>query len=156
MSNFKALSARETALLLLEIKNPIVFIHPRPDGDAVGSGSALCEIYRQLGVECKIISEDKIPDRLDFITEFCDISVAEKVGNETAIAIDCASVAQLGALADFKMPTLMIDHHAIGEVFADNYIVSDASSSAEVLLDIIDELILMNKISMTNRLAYAL
>ena len=156
-NDYKRLSAKECAARLLEIKNPIVFIHVKPDGDAVGSAAALCEIFRQLGENPYIISADKIPERLKFILDNTGTAVAEKTDEYTAVAIDVASPAQLGALYNPKCaPALMIDHHALGEQFADGYIAPDASSSAEVLYDVATELFEMGKIKFTKELAFAL
>ena len=156
-NNFKKLSAKECAERILEIKNPVCFIHTHPDGDAVGSASALCEIYRQLGVSCSIASPDKIPDRLAFILDKTGASVTESFSDKTPIAIDSASPSQLAALyTEDKLPALMIDHHKIGVPYADNFIIADASSSAEVLMEVADELVTMGKIVYTAALAYAL
>ena len=150
MNSFKRLSAKDTALALLAIENPIVFIHQRPDGDAVGSGAALCEIFRQLGRTAKLISADPIPERLKFIIEDAGISVAAAADGMTPVAIDVASPAQLGSLCEnAPAPVLMIDHHEVGTPFANGYIVPDASSAAEALLDVALELREMEKIELT-------
>lgn len=157
INNFKALTAKECAKRLLTIENPICLMHPHPDGDAVGSACALAVIFRQLGKDCKIISQDKIPERLAFILEKTGVQSAESTDGRTAVAIDVASPAQLGSLYDEKnLPCLMIDHHKIGEPFADNYIIPEASSAAEVLLGVADELCKMGKIKINEALAYPL
>ena len=154
---YKRLTASECAERILKIEKPIVLIHPRPDGDAVGTASALCEIFFQLGRKCSFLSADKIPSRLQFIPERVGVSVASDTEGYEPIAVDVASPAQLGALCDtLPAPSLMIDHHAIGEQFADGYIVPEASSAAEALLDVARELINAGRIKMTDRLAYAL
>lgn len=156
--DYKRLTAKECARLLTEIERPIVLIHVRPDGDAVGSACALCEIYAQLGRECRFLSADKIPERLAFIYEHVGAKIATEAEEFTAtVAIDVASPAQLGALYK-KFPTvaLMIDHHAVGEQFANGYIVPEASSAGEALLEVAYELIKEGYIKMTESLAYAL
>ena len=45
-TNYKKLTARACAERILEIKNPIIFIHVRPDGDAVGSAAAFSLIFK--------------------------------------------------------------------------------------------------------------
>ena len=157
MSDFKRLSPTEAALRISEIQNPIVFIHQRPDGDAVGSGAALCEIFRQLGREAQILSADPIPERLKFILDFTGVGVAHDAKGKTPVSVDVASPSQLGSLWDTaQTPSLMIDHHKIGEPFADGYTVPEASSAAEALYDILVELIDMKMARLTPRLAYAL
>lgn len=154
---YARLSVREAAKRLLAIENPIVFIHRRPDGDAVGSGAALCEVFRQLGKKSAIMCADKIPARLEFILKKLDVSVAKSASGCSAVSIDVASPSQLGALTELMAPPVfMIDHHAVGEQFADGYIDPEASSAAEALADIISELSAMNRINLTDKLAYAL
>lgn len=157
MPDYKRLSSKECAELLMEIEKPLVLIHVKPDGDAVGSACALCEIFSQLGRECFFLSADKIPSRLSFIQEYVGAKLAADTEGLTAIAIDVASPTQLGALYEsFPAPALMIDHHAVGERFADSYVVPEASSAAEALLDVAYELIDGGHIKMTEKLAYAL
>ncbi len=155
--NYKKLTAKDAALRILEIENPIIFIHVRPDGDAVGSAAALSLIFRQLGYAAPIKSADKIPARLSFILEKTDTRVAQTIEGYAPVSIDTASVSQLGELYDENnLPRLMIDHHAVGEQYADGYIVPTASSAAEALLDVAYELCGMGKIEITEPLAYAL
>lgn len=157
INNYKALTAKECAERILKIKNPICLMHVHPDGDTVGSASALAEIFKQLGEDCEIISADKIPQRLQFVLEATGVAEAKEISGKTPVAIDVASPSQLGALFDeSNPPALMIDHHEIGIPFADNYIIPGASSAAEALVAVADELIEMGKIKLTEKLAYAL
>lgn len=157
MCDYKRINARDCAIRLTEIENPIVLIHVRPDGDAVGSASALCEIFRQLGKKSAILSADKIPERLKFILEYTKTELVGIPDGKTAVSIDVASPAQLGRLSEtVALPSLMIDHHEVGEQFADGYIIPEASSAAEALLDVVTELEKMGKIKMNEPLAYAL
>ena len=156
-TNFEKLSARTCAERLLEIENPIIFIHVRPDGDSVGSAAALSLIFRQLGYSAPIKSADKIPARLSFILEKTNTEVSDAIEGYTPVSIDTASISQLGALYDEKNPPiLMIDHHAVGEQYADGYIAPDASSAAEALFDIAHELESMGKLKISNDMAYAI
>ena len=157
MCDYKRINARDCAIRLTEIENPIVLIHVRPDGDAVGSASALCEIFRQLGKKSAILSADKIPERLNFILEYTKTELVGIPDGKTAVSIDVASPAQLGRLSEtVALPSLMIDHHEIGTPFADGYIVPKASSAAEALLEVALVLADMKKILLNEALAYSL
>lgn len=157
MSNFKNLEAAECADALFKIKNPLILIHVRPDGDCIGSAAALSLIFSELGKKAEIASSDKIPDRLKFILEKTGACITENYNGKTAISVDVASPAQLGDLAEIApAPVLMIDHHAVGVRYADGYVKPDSSSTGEVLYDIAEELIKQGKIKMTKPLAYAL
>ena len=157
MSSFKSLTARECAERLLLIDNPVIFIHVRPDGDAVGSAAALAEVFSQLGKSAPIMCDGNIPERLKFVLEHTGATVTEDRGSRTAVSIDVPAAAQLGSLKDTgDMPALMIDHHASGSPFADGYVVADLSSAGEVLYRVILELIDMGKAELNEKLAYAL
>ncbi len=156
-NNYRHLTARECAEALSALEAPTVLIHVHPDGDAVGSGAALCEIFSQLGKPAALLAPEKIPARLGFITDFCGTRLAESTDFSCGVSIDVASPAQLGRLfSPENPPRLMIDHHAVGEMLADGYIIPDASSAGEVLFEIAEELIALGKIKMNERLAYAL
>lgn len=157
MNEYKRLTAEECAEKLLEIKKPLIAIHIRPDGDCVGTAAALSEIFRQLGEEAKIYSQDKIPERLRFITEHTGAELWEGDEGRTTVSVDVATPSQFGsALEVIPHPVLMIDHHAVGKPYADNFILSEASSSAEVLYDVALLLIKRGLVKMTEELAFSL
>lgn len=152
MDGYKSLTARECALALTEINDPIVVMHARPDGDTVGAGTALCLILRALGKRVSYACAHKIPDRLAFLTEGLDAAEGD-LSERPAICVDVASPAQLGELNGVIRPTLMIDHHEFGEAFADNYIIPGASSAAEVVFTILEELVSLGRVTLTPEIA---
>ena len=155
MKDFKRLTAKECAVILSEIKNPTVLLHARPDGDTVGAAAALIEVFRALGVEATYATPDGIPVRLEFLIK--DKKAAESLDGRTLVAIDVASPKQLGKNEELAgAVSLMLDHHAKGEPFADNYILPEASSAGEVLLTVIEELVKMEKLTVTAEIAYPL
>ncbi len=157
MSEFKTLSARECAKRLSEIENPVIFIHVHPDADALGSATALVEIFRQLGTCAEIMCQDDIPERLKFLLDFTGATVTKNRDGRVAVSIDVASPSQLGTLYDeSSLPVIMIDHHNVGIPFADNHIVPDLSSAGEVLYTVACELRDMGKIEINKTIAYAL
>ena len=157
INGYERLSPGKCAEKLLEIENPIIYIHVRPDGDAVGSAAALCEIFSQLGKDAKITCADSIPARLEFILDYTGAKFTRITEGKTPIAIDVASPQQLGGLWELpERPVLMIDHHAIGAQFADGLVMPDLSSAGEVLYKVARELIYLGKITLTKKLAYAL
>ena len=151
MSDFKTLTVRECAARLLSVKDPTVAIHVRPDGDAVGSGTALAEIFSELGKKCALICPDPIPERLAFLTKGIDIT--ESAEGREIVSIDVASPSQLGKTYEIKIPILSIDHHRVNTPFSDNCTLPDASSAGEVLYKIAQELVAMGKLSFTKRIA---
>lgn len=153
--SFKKLSAKECAERILEIEKPLVLMHARPDGDTVGSGIALCEIFKALGKKPVYLSADKIPKRLEFIIG--ENELATDFSDREVVATDVASPAQAGGLLEvLPKPRLMIDHHEVGEPFADFYTVGGLSSAGEAVLHVADELVRMNKLVIDEKIAYPL
>lgn len=157
MSGYKHLTKECTAKRLKGLSDVAILIHRNPDGDAVGSAAALACVLTQLGARPYVLSSDKIPDRLKFILEYTGTLVREAAISDTAISIDVASPVQLGSLRETApQPFLMIDHHEMGEMFADGYIIPGAASAAEAFFDVIEVLISEKSIELTEKLAYAL
>ena len=157
MNNFKNLTAEQCADALVAIENPVILIHVRPDGDAVGSAAALWLVFNALGKQAKINCEYDIPERLSFILDHTGaVFDKDAVGTE-AVAIDVASRAQLGTLSEkFPSISLMIDHHAKSIPFADYFALADCSSAGEVLYQVVEVLIKRGEITLNEKLAYAL
>ncbi|MBQ8289662.1 MAG: DHH family phosphoesterase [Clostridia bacterium] len=157
VSSFREITLGECADRLLEIKRPLVLMHVRPDGDTVGCCAALIEVYRQLGVAAKYACSDKIPDRLAFLLEGCEMADESEYGLLTPVSVDVPSPMQLGRIKD-KLPKieLMIDHHEVSVPFADIYTVRGMSSGGEVMLGAVRELCERGLISLTPRLASSL
>ena len=138
MTDFPVLTLSECVDTLLKLKRPLVVMHVRPDGDTVGSGTALCEIFRALGIEAKYICADKIPARLSFLTE--GIECATSTEGYELVSIDVASPAQMGSLFKENTVCLTIDHHEVNTPYAPNYTVGGLSSAGEVLYRVAAEL----------------
>lgn len=154
---YKELTVRECAERIISIGNCEILIHVRPDGDAVGTASALSLILRQLGHKSEVVCCDPISKRLSFITERAKVSVKCERSALPAIAVDSASPSQLGSLYSEERPvSLMIDHHESGLPYADNLILPLASSAGEVMYLIAKELSSMGKITIDKPLAEAL
>ena len=148
-NQYERLDKKECAERLLSAKNPKIIMHVHPDADTVGTAAALIRVYEQLGISAGYVCRDKIPERLAFITEgLCEC--ADLSGGEL-ISVDVASPSQLGDISEEI--SLMIDHHEVGELFAPCYKIEGASSAAEVLFGVIEELIAQGKIKLTTEIA---
>ena len=150
-TNFKALSFEELCQRLCENKNTLLIYHSRPDADAIGSAFALRELLSMMGINTICACSDEVPDRLTFMTEDVQGSALLDdlaTGHERVISLDSASPAQLGELFDrlHKDIDIMIDHHAKGTLYADNYIRPDASATAEIIFDVAEWLLENGKI----------
>lgn len=155
MNDFKALSIEECIERILAIENPLLIMHANPDADTVGSCAALADVFEMLGKEARYLCADKIPRRLEFLLD--RLKPAESLEGLSPIAVDIASTAMLGSSRDILVgelsPRLMIDHHEVGEPFADCYKIPGASSTGEVIFDIAVILEARGKIRLTKTLA---
>ncbi len=110
--------------------------HARPDGDAIGSALACCQILRSLGKQADVVLHDGVP-RIYRTLPFADqVLQANRVdGNyEAAIILECDSVhrTRLEGLEDRFL--ISIDHHVSGRPFAHvNWIDPQAVATGEMV-----------------------
>lgn len=150
--DFKKLSLDELCYSLSENKKTLIIFHVRSDADAVGSAFALRELLKMMGIQSYCACADELPERLQFLTDGVQWSVLldddMRLDYERIISVDSANPVQLGGLFDrlHKDIDIMIDHHAKGTVYADNYIDPDASSTGEIIYRVAKRLLGMGKI----------
>ena len=125
----------------------LVTTHENPDGDALGSLLAMTLALRQLGKDAYmyLAGHAPLPGEYSFMPlEELRRSVLDDVDERVLLAVDCANESRLGPDPEVLHQsrfTVDIDHHHDNTRFGDvNLIVSDASSTAEVLRDIFAEL----------------
>lgn len=149
------LSAEECADRLVEINEPLILTHRRPDGDTLASAVALGLVFEQLGKVPHYACADPIPERLAFIMG--ERKLEDYKEGYTPVSIDVASYDQLGSLGEgLPEVVLMIDHHGKSTPFAPCYSVPETSSAAEVLFDVIEVLEKRGLVSLDKALCEAL
>ena len=110
--------------------------HARPDGDAIGSALACCQVLRAMGKQADVVLHDAVP-RIYRPLPFADQVVQANRLNgsyEAAIILECDSLlrTRLEGLEDRFL--INIDHHASGRPFADvNWIDPHAVATAEMV-----------------------
>ena len=114
----------------------ILTSHARPDGDAVGSALACCQILRCMGKQANVVLRDGIPGiyrPLPF-SESVLRTTEQAPEAEAAIILECDSV-QRTCLAGLDQHYLInIDHHTTARPFADlNWIDPNACATAEMI-----------------------
>ncbi len=144
-TDFRALPVSEAAAILVKRAPTLVLFHKRPDGDAVGSAFALRALLEALGSPAYCVCADEVPEHLSFLVKDKQASVLpESIGaefeNARVVSVDTASPAQLGALYERfgDRVSLMIDHHGVGEPYADHLIFPDAAATGEIVLDLFE------------------
>ena len=121
--------------------------HVRPDGDCVGSTLGLYQYMKNCfpNIQVDVYLED-IPESfkpmIPVSEEILHEVDAEKV-YDLFIALDCGDAGRLGfsaPLFENAKTTFCIDHHVSNASFADeNYIVPEASSTSELVYNLLDK-----------------
>jgi phosphoesterase RecJ-like protein len=125
----------------------LVVTHENPDGDALGSMLGLTLGLRALGKDAAmhLAGDAPLPGEFGFLP-LAEIrrDVPGDIDERVLVAVDCANERRLGPdpelLTRAKL-VLDIDHHHDNNRFgAANLIVADASSTAEIVRDLLAEL----------------
>lgn len=143
-NQYKKLNIFESAHMLMQPKKTLIVYHSRPDGDTIGSALALCEAIKQFGSEAYVAGSDEIPERLRFLCEGgFSSALYENLPHdfipERIVTVDAAAPSLIGRIypnIEGKVD-LMIDHHELNSVFADNCIDSTAAACGQIILSII-------------------
>ena len=120
--------------------------HINPDGDCVGACLGLCAYILDLDPKKKVdILLEPISEKFRFLA-YADHIMQEKTEEEPYdlyFSLDCSDKERLGAfqkLFEEARFTICVDHHISNQGFGDlRFIDADASSTWEILYDILEE-----------------
>jgi phosphoesterase RecJ-like protein len=126
----------------------VVTSHDNPDGDALGSLLGLHLGLELLGKDSVMVlgGEAPLPPEYAFLqlpTRGLLRTVPADAAERVLAAVDCAQASRIvdPALVEAAPLVVNIDHHHDNTRFGDvNLVVDDASSTAEVLVDVLEEL----------------
>ncbi|MCJ7729828.1 MAG: DHH family phosphoesterase, partial [Sedimentisphaerales bacterium] len=152
--------------LINKAKRVLLTTHTRPDGDACGCITAICETLTTLGKNVKILLLSELPTWYEFLFE--QKSAAErrdlarldsprrgraeggpeifskktKIDSDLIIIVDTSSYNQLPELDKYlkqsDKPTLVIDHHATSDNLGDVRLIdSSAAATALIVFDLL-------------------
>lgn len=123
------LTLNEAADFLRQNDDFLILTHGRPDGDTIGSGSALCRLLRGLGKQAFLLPNEDLTPRLGFLCG--DLLAPEGFVPGAVVATDvatrellCKNAAPFGDRVD-----LCIDHHPSNTGYAKSTLL-DASCAA--------------------------
>ncbi len=138
----------QTVAALAAHERFVVTTHENPDGDALGSLFATTLTLRALGKEAEMYLHGTVPLPNEY--EFMALGdllrgPAPVVDGRVLVAVDCANESRLGPTPDLILApaelVVNIDHHHDNSRFGGvNLVVPDASSTGEILRDVIREL----------------
>lgn len=135
---------------LLNNDNFIITAHETPDGDAIGSESAMYTALKALGKNVLVVNADLMADKytfLDYDNNFQVLKsstlVPEDIDKCTLIILDTSDIENIGKVKEnilFKLKShIIIDHHESMDDTSENIlIISEASSTCEILFQLFE------------------
>ena len=131
--------------ILEEINNAntiVILTHENPDGDAIGSATALYNSLKQMGKNPDIIIPE-YPRTFEFLPGADEIKKESNIEKyDLAISVDCATIKMLNGFVEYfenAKVKISIDHHSTNTMFGDyNYVSPDAPACAQVLLVVLE------------------
>ncbi|MBQ7346047.1 MAG: DHH family phosphoesterase [Oscillospiraceae bacterium] len=129
----------ETAAWLAQRDDFCILSHCRPDGDTVGSTAALCLGLRKMGKKAYVLENPELSGKLQFLHEGLTKTAPE--AGDTIVSVDVSARSRLLRGAEDLPVALRIDHHGVGESFADLELVDgDVAACGEIVYDLLVEL----------------
>jgi len=127
----------------LQVANSVLlFPHVHPDGDSIGSCTALCRILRTMGKEAWVLTEAELPFYIGDLDEegFCTSDMDIITDPDVTMAVDCCEKNRLLERTEaFERGAekIAIDHHRIDSCEFDfYYIESEAAATAEIIYEL--------------------
>jgi len=130
----------EACALLERSDRFLILTHIRPDGDTLGSASALCQLLRALDKEAYVLKNVEAAAKYDFILS--GLVAPDGYTPDTIVAVDTAAASMLPENAKIyeNRVDLLIDHHSTAREYS-RAVYSDptAAATGEIILKIIDK-----------------
>lgn len=130
------MTIQETAAFLLNHDGFLLVTHKNPDGDTLGSASALCHALNRLGKSARLYRNPEITEK--YIPYVAPFLTAEEFNPQCIVSVDvaAANMVCLGFEGSFD---LAIDHHETNAGFGTyNCIYPGKSACGEIILEIIE------------------
>ena len=120
-------------------RRPLLITHISPDGDAIGSLTAMGYLLYQMGKDPILACQDKAPNTFNFLPFYDRITQnADGVNADLVIALDCSDPGRMGAIYDESqfadLPLVVIDHHITNVYFGDiNWVEPGCCATDEMI-----------------------
>lgn len=113
--------------------------HRHPDGDAVGSLSALAALLRVNGKRFTLYNPDPVPRLLKWLPfgRTFQRTLAPDARYQLTVVVDCGDARLLGSelrSPELTGPVIVLDHHPVGVPFGDVYVCDPGAASVGVLV----------------------
>lgn len=128
--------------MIQKAKSIVICSHISPDGDAIGSSTALYLALKELGKEVYLYRNDSFPTNLSFLQND-DYYTDEDIETDLFIVTDVASLDRIGngsKCFELAKHSLCIDHHTTNSGFFEaNIIEPSLSSTCELIASLLLE-----------------
>lgn len=129
---------------LKSAKTVAIFCHVRPDGDALGSGLALCLALRNAGKKAYMFCDDLPPEKFSFVPAMKNIKTSFTGDQfDVLVSVDCADLQRLGSFSKcyskFKGTTINVDHHVSNDGYGDYNYVKVCPATCEIMTELLRE-----------------
>jgi len=138
----------------------VLTTHFSPDGDAIGSTMGLSQVLKSLGKEVVTIVPNRFPKFLSWIPGTSDIVVFDDKpelaitaleATDVIFLLDFNTLSRLQGLgeevAKINKPKVLVDHHQEPDVFDLNFSLTKASSTCELMVQLLEGMDLDKHIS---------
>ena len=127
--------------VIKEAESIVIFTHENPDGDAVGSSTAVYSVLKEMGKNVDLIIPH-FPKTYKFLPNSDEALCEPKLEKyDLAIALDCADIKRLDDPTDvfLKCETRVnIDHHTSNGMFGDlNFVDPVAPACSQIITTIL-------------------
>lgn len=123
-----------------ESKKIAITFHSSPDGDSLGSSTALTLALRSLGKHCSILCKEALPKTFSYLPcseEITGENYTVDSDTDLVIVLDCGDFKRINAdiLSEDRDYTLInVDHHMSNEQYGDiNYVDTKAAAVGEII-----------------------
>ena len=135
----------EIAAVLEGANSILLYPHVSPDGDALGSCTALCRALRLKGKTCYVLVEEELPLNLAFLDKgYCTENPEIIEDADVSFCVDCGDATRFPGRAEKfaeGKTSICLDHHHTTTEFCDyNYVNPDASATGELVFDLLKEM----------------
>jgi phosphoesterase RecJ-like protein len=138
-SEYPVVPPQELLDALQMSRRPLLVAHISPDGDAIGSITALGYLLYRMGKDPILACQDKAPHTFKYLPFYERIT--QNFANTNAdlmIALDCSDPSRMGSIYDepqlADLPLMVIDHHITNVFFGDvNWVEPGCCATAEMI-----------------------
>jgi phosphoesterase RecJ-like protein len=136
----------------------LITSHVSPDGDNLGSVTALKLALEQMGKKAVIIIDDTLPSSFSFLPDIDKIISYEsdmEVDFDLCFILDCSDFKRIARVEELlaDKTIINIDHHGDNPSFGDYNLLGDVAATAELVYQLISEI---EEIKMDKEIATAI